>query len=87
MTTMSGHIQQSVLLALLDLGVAGVGGLATHADMSTASIFTAINRLLEEGLIATAPEDVQDDSSRKGARQFGLTPFGIDVALNLEIVV
>ncbi len=80
----SGHVQQSVLLALLDLGVAGVHGLAQHTNTTTASIFTAVASLVEDGLIAIAPQELHEEDSRKGARQYGLTAVGIDVAIELE---
>lgn len=81
---MTGHVQKAVLLALLDLGVAGVSAIATHAGTTTASVFTALASLQSESLIAVAPIELQDEDSRKGARQYGLTHAGIDAAIEFE---
>lgn len=80
----NGHMQKAVLLSLLEHGVGGVSSIAAAANTTTASVFNALSRLLQDGLIAVAPEALQDDSYRKGARQYGLTQAGIDAALELE---
>lgn len=84
MSMVSGYVQQAILRVLLEHGVGGVSSIAQHANTTTASIFHALNRLLEEELIAIAPLDFQDENSRKGARQYGLTPAGIDAAIALD---
>lgn len=81
------HLSFHVLLALADADLHGYGLIkdvrsrsAGHLNPGTGTLYTALQRMLDEGLIAEAQQrpDSADDDQRR--RYYTLTEFGRRVA-------
>ncbi len=49
-------------------------------DLSTSSLYTAVRRLLRDGLVADARDHPTEDSAGPARRYYRVTPFGLAVA-------